>query len=172
MSNFDLNIPRMGYFILYRHSISGSFVGDQIKKAQLKAGFEQSKAKFTHVEVSLGGQHSVYVAPPMAKTIDITEKNKGKYIMITKYKGYEGNNKRYKIAAWSASLCNLRYDWFGVLRFKFRWLFRNMTQNYFCSENAAFALNKEFPQDRKPEDWYPAHFLGDEFETVWAGYIN
>ena len=79
----------MGYFILYKNE--GGFFGNIIQRTQLKVGFSADHAKFTHVEVSGGGQWSVRVAPPRVKVVDITKHYKGRYIRIVRFK-----NKKYE----------------------------------------------------------------------------
>ena len=79
---------------------------------------------------------------------------------------------RYKIAFWAASNCNLGYDWFGILKFKLKFMF-HQKRMFFCSENALWSLQKEFPGalGMKPEKCMPSRFLRDEFELVWEGEI-
>jgi len=168
----DLNIPKMGYFILYRNE--GGFFGNAIEKEQLKKGFSEEDAKYTHVEVSGGGQWSVRVAPPSTKIADITQIYKSRNIRIYRYRNslYEAS-KRYKVAFWAASGCNLRYDWLGVIRFKIK-LIWSVKSRFFCSENSAWALQKEFPEalGKKPEDCMPADFTNlGYFEKVWEGEL-
>ena len=161
----------MGMFILYRST--GGFFYNQIVKEQLKRGFPEDHAQYIHIECSGGGPYSVAVIPPKIKVINILEKHKGRYIKIVRFKGEEYNRKRYKVAFWSATACNKRYDWFGVLRFKFK-LFFQMPWRDFCSENCLYALQKEYPYALKkaPADCLPADFLNEEyFEKVWEGYI-
>jgi hypothetical protein len=175
---FSLDIPKMGYFLLLRHD-KGLF-GDIIKAAQIKKGFNAEQASFTHVEVSGGGQWSVCVAHPYTSVIDITKRYKGRYVKIMSYIDYSNNpsdvqyHKRYKVAFWAASNCNLRYDFKGVIGFVFRTV-KNAKNLFFCSENSLWALQKEFPDalDIEPEDCMPAHFCNKaKFSTVWEGIIN
>ena len=175
MSNikFNLDIPKIGDFILYQKPKS-DFFGNQIKKEQLKKGFSPKKAEFTHIETSWGGPQAVSVVPPKTKIIDITKAHKGRYVRIVRYHKYKGNRERYRVALWSTSLANLGYDWFGVLKFRIRFLFHSRGK-FFCSENAAWALTKEFEDafgDLKPYQIMPAHFLGEEFDLVWEGIIE
>lgn len=168
-----LNILKMGYFILYKSD--GKFFSRQIEKHQLAEGHIPQRACYTHIEVSGGGSYSVAVYPPKTKIIDIEEKCKGRYICVVKYKGkqYE-ERKRYKVAFWAATLCNLYYDWFGVLKFKIGWLF-HFRNRYFCSENAAYALQQEYPEalGKDPYGVLPADFLlPKQFEVVWEGLIS
>ncbi len=172
MSEFNLNIPKMGYFILFRHE--GDLIGSAIDREQRKRGFSPNQASFTHVGVSGGGPWMVQVAPPRVKVIDITKVFPGRHILIVKYKGkdYDGR-KGAKVAFWSSSKCNMRYDFFGVLRFKIglliQWAWRQ-----FCSENAVWALQKEYPTaiEKKPADCMPADFTNlNYFDFVWEGEL-
>ena len=162
----------MGYFILVKNK--GSWLGNSIERHQLKMKFAPEAACYTHVEVSGGGAYSVRVAPPKTKIINILKTYNGRYIKIERFKNEDYERKgRYKVAFWAASHCNLAYDWFGVLRFKIKWLF-HFARNYFCSENSLWALQKEFPRALgiKPKDCMPADFLNPKyFEIVWEGKI-
>lgn len=170
---FSLDIPKMGYFILVRNK--GGFFGNGIQEEQLKRGYPLFQAQYEHVGVSGGGQWLVDVAPPKAKVTDLIKGYKGRYICIVRYKDsvYE-QSKRYKVAFWAASNCNLDYDYFGVLRFKFKFLF-GLRTSWFCSENSLWALKKEFPLalNKRPEDCMPADFLNSQyFEIVWEGVLD
>lgn len=167
----NLNIPKMGYFLLVKHD--KGWMGDEIVKKQLQAGFRPEDAQYTHIEVLGGGPWSVRVAPPTTKVVNFPELYKGRHICIIRYKNpdYEGR-RGAKVAFWAATHCNLAYDWLGVIRLKIGliWHWKN---RYFCSENAAWALCKEYPlafNSLKPEDIMPAHFLAfDKFEQIWEG---
>ena len=165
--DFNLNIPKMGYFLLVRHD--KGWVGNEIHKEQIKRGFKYEDAMYTHVEIMGGGPYSIRVAPPTTKVIDIREQYKGRRVKIVRYKADNYDRKRYKVGFWAATACNLNYDWLGVLKFRlgFLWHFKGL---YFCSESCAWSLNKEYPLSRKPHEWMPAHFLApDLFELYWEG---
>jgi hypothetical protein len=167
----DLDIPRMGYFIVYKSK--NDFFGRGIRNEQLKRGFTPDQAEYSHVEVSGGGPFSVRVNPGVIKVIDFTREYCGRYAKIVRYRGYPDiGSQRHKVAFWSATNCNLRYDFLGVLRFKMGWIF-SQKNRWFCSESALWALQKEFPGALgiRPEECMPAHFLGDQFEVVWEGEI-
>lgn len=168
---FNLDIPRMGYFLLTKHD--SGWIGDQIEKEQLRHGFSKEDAKYTHVEVLGGGPNSVRVAPPRTSIIDITKKYKGREVKIVRYSNEEYEKKgRYKVAFWAATSCNKKYDWLGILKFKLKWI-RQSKSLPFCSENSLWALQKEYPlaMDRlEPHKCMPAHF--NSFETVWEGIIE
>ena len=171
---FSLDIPRMGYFIAYKHS--GGIFGQGIIRKQLSAGFNEDDACYTHVEVSGGGPWSINIAPPSTKLVDITKKHKGRYIKILRYKNdcYQ-YKRRYKIAFFAATLCNKRYDWKGIAAFLFKWV-RNDNRLYFCSEGCAWALHQVYPSafDGRPDNKImPADFVSSpDFELVWEGRIT
>lgn len=170
MKNFSLDIPRMGYFILYK-SAGKDFFGKQIIKAQKKAGFSDDDSMYTHVEVSGGGPWAVKTNPPKIVVADILKTYPGRHIKIMKAKAYDSRYKRYKVAFWAASNCNLNYDWLGVIKFKLPWIFHKENE-FFCSENAAWALAKEEKIEKDPYKWMPADFLNPElFEVVWEGKL-
>ena len=172
---FNLDIPKMGYFILVRNE--GGWFGNAIEKKQLASGFIPEDAKYTHVEVSGGGRHSVRIAPPRSKVIDIVKTYKNRYIKIVKYDNEDYEKKgRYKVAYFSASLCNLSYDFFGVFAFICKWL-RHKNRLYFCSEGALWSLKQEYPKafgKMKPDKCMPAEFLNPKHKMVevWEGYVK
>jgi len=163
----------MGYFILFKHD--KGWVGNQIIKAQMVAGFSLEHTHYTHIAVSGGGQYIVEIAPPCSKVISIFSKYNGRYVKIVKYKADDYERKRYKVAFWAATQSNLRYDWFGVLRFKIKWLFQSKGRP-FCSENALWSLQKEYPKACNgidPSACYPADFLNPKyFDVIWEGFIS
>lgn len=161
----------MGMFILYKGK---GFLSRQIEKHQIKQGHIPQRAKYTHVEILGGGQWSVFVGLPKSKVVDIRKKHKGRHICIVKYKNKEyEEKKRYKVAFWAASQCNLKYDWLGILKFKISWLW-HFKKRYFCSENSLWALQKEFPSalGKEPHNALPADFLLPKwFEIIYEGDI-
>jgi hypothetical protein len=173
MLPFNLNIPRMGYFILYRNK--GDLFGKAIEKRQVVAGFFPLEARYTHIEVSGGGEYSVNISPPISKLIKIVEHHKGRYIRIVRFKNedYEARG-RYKVAYFSATLCNKGYDIGGILAFVFKWIKQN-NRLFFCSEGAAWALCKEYSEafgGLMPDKIMPAAFLEPiQFETIWEGEL-
>ena len=173
---FNLDIPRMGYFILYKHN--GDMFGKAIESRQILAGIAPENACFTHIEVSGGGEYSVNISPPISKLIKITEHHKGRYIRIVRYKGYNEDGKRYKVAYFSAAVCaNKPYDVGGILNFisfLAKW-FKQNNRLYFCSEGCATVLQMVYPQALGilPDKVMPAHFLNsNEFEICWEGAIE
>lgn len=164
---------RMGYFILYLND--GSLFGNAVVKRQQLAGFSDEDARYTHIEVSGGEKHSINISPPISKLVDILEKHKGRYIRLVKFKNKEyEDGKRYKVAYFSASLCNKPYDIRGILAFVFKWI-KHSNRLYFCSEGALWALQMVFPDvlGIKPNECMPAHFTDEKyFETVWEGILT
>jgi len=172
-TKLDLDIPRMGYFLVYKSE--GSFFSKQIVKKQLKAGFTPKQASVSHVEVSGGGPNSINTSPPKSKLINITETHKGRYVYIMKYKdeAYDIHG-RYKVAYFSATLNNVGYDILGALRFVFKWIKQN-NRLFFCSEGALWSLQKQYANALKiePKDAMPAHFMDETyFECIWKGVIS
>lgn len=175
MNKFNLDIPKIGYIILLKSN--NDWAGKAIEKAQLNRLFKPEQAQYIHSAMSLGGQHILEVSPPITKVVDIRKKYKNRYIKIVRYRNEEYERKgRYKVAIWSATQCNLKYDWFGVLRFRIK-LFWQWKSRPFCSENCMWALKKEFEKEYiwgnlKPKDCMPAHFCNDVyFEKVWEGKV-
>lgn len=173
MSKIPLSKFEMGYFILYRND--GSLFGNAIVKKQLSAGFNSHDAQVTHVETSGGEIHSVNISPPISKLVDITEKHKGRYVYLVRFKNqdYE-DGLRYKVAYFSGTLCNKGYDLPGIFAFVFKWVKQN-NRLYFCSEGALWALQMGMRQNIlniPPEKCMPAHFLSNCFEVVWQGLIE
>ena len=171
MSKFDLNRFKMGYFILYKRK-KRDFIGSQIEKRQLAQGFIPEHACYTHIEVSGGGKHSVLIAPPRSKLIEITKKHKGREVCIVRYENEDYEKKgRYKVAYFSASLCNRGYDFFGIINFIFKWI-KQWNRLWFCSEGATWSLQMEYPKafnNAKPSSIMPAHYAF--FPEVWKGTI-
>lgn len=169
----DFDLFKGGYFILVKHE-KGWF-GNLIKKEQMRF-FTEEEAGYTHVMVSMGGEHAVDVKWPRTGVSNIREKFHNRYIKVMKYKEYEETgDRRWKVAALAASKCNLPYDWRGVLAFKIKWLFHHNKRLYFCSELAAWALQFVFIRafnGYSPERLKPADFQNDSFECVWQGYVT
>lgn len=171
---FDLDLFKMGDFILYESD--GKFVGRNIEKTQRQKHFSKEDAKFIHVECSGGGPRSVYIRAPKSKAVDIRKAHAGRNIKIVRYTGYTEENRhlRYKVAYNSALLCNLPYDWFGVLKFKIPFLFQKKNVP-FCSEGCIWAHRELFPdtlEGLEDHEVMPAHFLHEDyFEVIWEGRI-
>ena len=165
-----LNDFKMGYFILVK---GRGWLARRITAHQLSLGYSRYQAQFTHVGVSGGGQYIVEVSYPKVRVVDIRERFKGQEILLVKYIGKDYDIKRYKVAFWAASHCNMRYDWLGILKFKLKiiWHWRDRD---FCSENAAWALRKEYADalNMIPHECMPARFTGVDFEKIWEGRVD
>jgi len=172
-TKFNLDRFKMGYVIRYKND--GSKFSNMIEKKQLVEGFKPGDACYNHVEVSGGEQHSVNISPPKAKHIDIRKVHKGRYIQLLKYNDPEfDNGKRYKVAYFSALLCNKGYDFGGLGAFLFKWI-KQSNRFYFCSEGVAWSFKKVFPKifgDRTPDKIFPADFnKTNGFDIIWEGKI-
>ena len=172
MTQEQLDKFRMGYFILYKNT--GGIFGNGIVAKQEAAGFSQDEAQFVHVEVSGGEIYSVNISPPISKLVDITKDHKGETCRVVRFKDQSYEDRlRYKVAYFSATLCNKGYDVKGILAFLFKWI-KQDNRLYFCSEGAAWALQMCFPQaiGKTPDKVMPADFLTPlYFEQVWEGEI-
>ena len=169
---FDIGILRTGHFVVYKNK--GGFFTDLIEKYQIEQGIDPEHAKFVHVDVLGPRQWAIRVNPPRAKIVEIDKYYKGREAIVVKYKDLLFDSRRQYVAWWAVSHNNLDYDYLGILKFKLRWLFHRKDL-FFCSENSATALRKEFPEAFKgmePFTVLPAHFLGHEFEIVWRGIID
>jgi len=179
MDKLNPDIPKMGYIACYRNPDKPDFFGRGIYAVQLKKGISPESARYTHVEILGGGYNSIRVAPPTTQPIDdFTKFYKGRYVCIRKLKDTPDYDLklRYKIAFWSATKCNLKYDWFGIAHFILGKLCTGSKTKMFCSENTLWAFRKELPitirNIDKPEDCMPGHFMDSpEFETVWEGIL-
>ena len=170
---FSLDIPRMGYVLAYKSD--GGFFSRQIVKMQLKEGFSKENAQISHIEISGGGPDSILIAPPKAQRIKITEKHAGRYVYILRFKNEDYEKRgRYKVAYFSATLCNTGYDIPGILHFACKWI-KHSNRLWFCSEGALWSFRRQYSKIMKylkPHECMPAHSLSsDQFETVWCGQI-
>ena len=179
--DFNLDIPRIGYFIVYKGN--SSFFSKQIEKAQKITGFDKVDSEYTHVEVSGGGKDSVGAVMPRSKIMDIIKVHGGRYVKIMKYVGYgnsetKDNRLRYKVGFFAAGESNLPYGWWALLWFKLSESFHKLkpwgTKKFpFCSLLAGWALCKVFPDAF--DDYrkvMPAHFLSNsKFSLVWQGNL-
>ncbi len=164
---------KMGYFILYKNT--GGIFGDNIVKQQIAFGFSKEDSQYTHVEVSGGEVHSINIAPPTSKLVEINKAHKGEYACLVKFKNSDYEDRlRYKVAYFSATLCNRGYDFQGIFAFLFKWIKQN-NRLWFCSEGAAWALQLVFPNalGKTSDKCMPADFLNPlYFEVVWEGVIE
>lgn len=168
----DISRIKMGYILAYKGD--GGFFSNQIVKQQKNRGLPEFDSQVTHIEVSGGCEHSVNISPPFSKLINITKRHAGRYVFVLRYKNKDYDKKgRYKVAYFSATLCNMGYDIAGVLRFLFKWI-KQFNRLFFCSEGATWALQMEYPDvfgGREPYEIMPADFMNREFEITQEGYV-
>lgn len=170
MSGENLHKFKIGYIIAYQND--GSKFGNLIERKQLKAGFVRKHACYTHVEISLGEKHSIRIAPPKSKLIDITKQKPTRIIKLLRLKTGPYEDKRYKVGCLYASFNNTGYDIGGVLHFMFKWIKQN-NRLHFCSEAVAEACKMVYPKlfPKEPSEYMPADFLSQMFEEIWTGTI-
>ncbi len=178
MKQLDPNKMKIGYLVLT--SVKPNTL---IEKEQIKMGFIKEQAQWTHTLGSIGGYHGTEAVWPKSGVVDIQKKyvDRGAKIKVLKYKGENFmERKRYKVALWSATKCNLRYGFFALPWFKLKNLFKLKGQNFlarlsypFCSFKEAWAFYTEgyiLIEGMEPQSFCPAHFakLCDErvFEEV------
>jgi len=175
---FNLDIPRIGYFVVYKGD--NSFFCNQIRKVQRDLGFDQTDSDYTHIEVSGGGPWTVGALFPKSKLINIIKKYPGRYIKIMKYNGedYDGRPSA-KVGFFGSSRANLPYSFLGAIWHRLNsWLFPGINpfvskKRPICSYLCAWALCKEYPDAfEEPKNVMPAHFLSNtKFTCVWQGYL-
>jgi hypothetical protein len=175
---FNLDIPKIGYFILYKNS--GKILTNIIKKEQINEGFSEDDSDYVHVEISGGGSLAVGAMMPFIKMVDILKAHKNEYVKIVKYKANDYNIKRYKVAFLSATKCNLPYGLLSLIWFKINdKIFKKhnifaTSVAPFCSFLFAESLKKVYPESfNDPRNILPANFLDrTKFEIVWEGYLE
>lgn len=184
MVDFNLDIPKIGYFIVYK-KIKGNFYHRLIAIQQIKEGYERNTAEYIHIEPSLGGEWGISAQFPFIRVQNLLKKHKGQYIKIVKPKLRDYENKRKNVAIHCISRVNLPYGLLGILWFKLKKVFKNnflASLGDFCSELCGFGLYSEYVlngnkklTDILPKDFsklYPADFLNKKyFEVVWEGYL-
>lgn len=176
MANLPLEFFKMGYVLLYRNT-KGDWMSNAIEKAQRDKGLSKEQAQYTHVEISGGDEHSIYIRPPHSGVIDIRKAHAGRYIRLLRPKVYDIDpleRKRLKVAYMSATQANLRYDWAGIAKFLIPFMFHE-AKAFFCSEGCATAIQHQFPQymdSVEPYKVMPGHFNNLETHTlIWEGEI-
>jgi len=182
MVQYDPDKIKIGMNILV--ASSGDFVEREIEREQLKAGFAPEDARFTHIETSIGGFHSVGATWPRSLVRDIRTAFPNRELKFIYLKGDDfrkhlpGHDipKRAKVALWAATKCNLGYGLPGVIWFKVAAWFQNRhssaslrnRRNFlasmwtpFCSQLCDWALAEEgfdiWPH-LGPGEIMPAHF--------------
>ena len=168
--NFDLGLFKSGDILLTRNE--GGFFGNNIERAQLKAGFSPEDSRYTHIEILAlrdtkdpSKFWSVRVAPPKTKLVNFPEFYKGKYIKIVRYKDYGNFDKLKDVAIWAVSHCNVPYDFPGIFRFLFVWI-KQHSSLWFCSENFVWSFQQIYLMAFKgllPHKSMPAHGLDKDY---------
>jgi len=175
---FNLDIPKIGYFLVYKDT--KKFLSKLIAEEQRNEGFSKEDSEYIHVELSGGEQSSISAKFPYVQMVDILKEHKGEYVKIVKYKASNYYIKRYKVAFFGATQCNLLYGLLSAIWFKINHKFFT-NYNIFafdktptCSFLCANALKKVYPDSFEDiSKVLPAHFLDeDKFAVVWEGYIT
>ena len=170
----NLDIFKIGYVLLWENT--GDFFGNLIEDHQIKQGYSIEHAKWVHVDCCLGGPNALRINPPKAKVVDIREYYKGRKFKLMSYRNKDYQQRtRYKIAIWSATNCNKRYDYLGVLKMKLKIIWHNKNKP-FCSEGMTEAFQKEHPffmNGIMPYRVMPAEFsFYGEMETILEDVIK
>jgi len=171
---FNLDIPKIGYILAVRRG-KKDFIGSQIERVQLKAGYKPEDACYTHTEISSGGPDSMRIMPPRAKAINIEKFYAGQYVKFLKLNDiYFDAYHRYKIALKYNLLCNKKYDYRGVLAFILSWIHQDQKKP-FCAEGTAKAYQFYYPEFLKeyiPSRIFPATIVScPMLEVHWQGFI-
>jgi len=178
---FNLDIPKMGYIIVYKKREGFHPLEKLICDEQEKEGFSKEDAEYVHVEISGGGNESINASFPYVRSIKIANKHKGRYIKIMVYKNREFMlSKRYKVAYYAATLSNRAYGLASLIWFKLNnYIFkdRNVLASRhlpYCSFLASWSLKKVFPQSFEDSgSVMPASFLdSNKFNVIWEGVIE
>lgn len=158
--DIDPNKLKIGYIILFEGK---GWIAEKIKK--------HTGSKWTHVAGSLGGYDIIEAVSPRSRVFDIRKKIEDAIsFKILRFKPF--NYKRYKIAIWWATLCNITYDWPNVILWRIKWFFPK-TRAVKCSELIYDGFLKEnvFVFDTPYEKVVPGDFddpeLFDEVTDIW-----
>ena len=177
METFDLDKMKMGYIIAYESD--GSFVSRIIEDSQFLCGHSRDQSKYTHVEISGGGEWSIGAVIPKSKLIKITKRYKGRKAILLKPLMDNYDVKRYKVAFFGATLSNQLYGWWTLPWFLLKRVFNKLLPwgnrgTPFCSLLCAWAIDKEYPDIFKDyKEVMPADFISNPlFEVVWEGFIS
>ena len=135
---FNLDIPKMGYFIVYKKQKGLHPLEWLICDEQKKEGFSKEDSEYIHVETYIGEGKTIKHAFPFARRIKLDKKSKGRYVKIVAYEDHNYYSYlRYKVSTFAASLNNTFYNIFSLLWLKFNdKFFKN--DNVFASRNMPF----------------------------------
>jgi len=174
MKTQELNEFKMGHFILWKGK--GGFFTNRIRNHQKSIGLSDEASEYTHIDVSGGGPWVVRAMPPKIVCGDFSKiYGKGREYAVLSFKdSIWRRKKRYKTAFWAGTNVHQRYDILGIIKMKLPFVFHSKSA-YFCSENALWALQKDYPKamnGMKPYNCTPAHFFeSKEFEVVKCGKL-
>ncbi|MHA1754542.1 MAG: hypothetical protein ACTSYR_03385 [Candidatus Odinarchaeia archaeon] len=177
---FNLDIPKMGYFIVYKRQEGFHPLEHLIYKEQINEGFSKEDSEYTHVETIIAGNETINHSFPIARRKKFAKKSKGRYIKIVAYNDENYNVLRYKVSTFAASLNNTFYNIFSLLWFKINdKIFKKNNvlasrHTPFCSFGCAWALKKVFSESFDNSSIVmPADFLNKaKFIVIWEGYIE
>jgi hypothetical protein len=181
MKEFNLTIPKMGYFIVYKRRKGFHPLEKLIANEQIKEGFSEEDSQYVHVEISGGSNHSINASFPVVRHIKMNEKHKGRYCKIVAYNHRDFmTTRRFKVAYHAATMCNKPYGilsllWFKVnnLVFKKNNVLASRHMPY-CSFLCSWALKKVFINSfENPGNIMPSDFVNKEkFTVIWEGIIK
>lgn len=153
-----------------------NFISNRIERSQIKAGFSLHDAKYTHIEVIGPPPISIVAAPPRVREANFLKRYKGRYVIITRFRGYENDMQGADVAFWAATTANERYDYPGVLNFIIGWI-KQKASWWFCAENWVYSTRKVLPTAFialviKASKAMPAQGLNDKHMVkIWEGYL-
>ncbi len=153
---------------------------------QKRLGFGEA-SKWTHIAGSLGAWNLIEGQMPRSRLASLQDDYvaKGFEIRVLRKRGWEGEEDRFKVALWWASMNNLGYDygqlvWFGIACFTALRQSLLLMQNKFdslgkkiCSELVAEGFYKEGYNlfNVKADNVMPAHYgscpLFKDVEDIW-----
>lgn len=154
---------KIGDVLVYKKHPNDKLFGPQIIREQKRRGFSIDARQFTHVELSSGDYHSVNIAPPKARLVDITQAHKGRIVRVMRPRIYATDStdrlRLKSVLVYNALSANQLYDWKGIIKFKIPFMFHS-AKEFFCSEGTLTAIQMFFPflPNLKPHNAFPAHF--------------
>ena len=184
MKVIPLEYFKEGYFILYANN--GSWYNNLVEKYQLRMGFPETDAEYTHIELCLGDFWSINpVFPKIKINEDLRIKHGMRYAKIIRPKINGYDERRHEIAIQGCKRVNTVYG-LGVIWFLIKDKIKNNIFSVigdFCSELAGWVILKVFSKNSSdwkkylplkydqltPADW---SLHTEFFEVVAEGYIR
>lgn len=171
---FNSGLLQTGMIIAYQ-SRDNSWFSKQIVQTQLDMGYSVYESAFTHTEPILNDGQTLDAAFPKLNIVDPVKQHKGRYAVILEFISEDYCLGRFDVALNSLKLSydHRGYDWFGVLKFKTKWMFHKVNE-YFCSEISLASIEKRYPGSfaniyKIP----PAGVVASKkFRLKWAGIIE